>query len=159
MRQLEPRRTIVPGMPPNLRRYLPLILIAFFALLIVPTLLKKKTSSTSSAATRATLTIDAMNLIDKGEESYRTAHGAYTSHLADLLAESNRLASDLVIGLAVQLDAGSGGQSYYARVESDVLSLVRARSGTKRIANRCLILKRGSGVKCPTPTVVKSPKG
>jgi hypothetical protein len=52
-------------------------------------------------------------------------------------------------GLAVQLDAGSDGQSFYARVASDVLSVVRARSGKSLIANSCLVLKSGSGVKCP----------
>ena len=34
-------------MPPNLRRYLPLILIAFFLILILPHVLKKKTTSAS----------------------------------------------------------------------------------------------------------------
>jgi hypothetical protein len=139
--------------PPNFRRFLPLILIAVFLLFLLPTLLKKKASSGPNTATRATQTINAMKLIDKGEQTYDTAHGAYTSHLADLLTISHGLANDLVIGLAVQLDAGSGGQSYYARVESDVLSLIRARNGKKLIANTCLILKSGSGVTCP-PTAL-----
>ena len=138
-------------MPPNIRRFLPLIIVGAFLILVLPTLLKKKhTGSTSSAATRATQTIAAANLIDKGEQSYRAAHGGYTQHLADILALEPRLANNLVIGLAVQLDAGSNGQTFYSRVESDVLSLVRARNGTKLVANKCLILKSGSGVKCPT---------
>ena len=90
-----------------------------------------------------------MNLIDKGEQTYKAGHGAYTSHLADLVTLGHGLASDLALGLAVQLDAGSNGKSFYAQVESDVLSLVRARSGTKLIADSCLVIKRGSGVKCP----------
>lgn len=135
-------------MTPNFRRFLPLVLVAAFLLFLLPTLLKKKSTTGPNAATRATRTIDAMNLIDRGEQSYRTAHGAYTAHLADLLQISPKLASDLVIGLAVQLDAGSDGKSFFAQVESDVLSLVRARSGKKLIANRCLILKKGSGVAC-----------
>jgi hypothetical protein len=130
-------------MPPNLRRYLPLVLIAFFLLFLLPTLLRKKSSSGPSTSVRATQTIDAMNLIDKGEQTYRAAH------LADLVTTSRGLAKDLVIGLAVQLDAGSNGQSFVAQVESDVLSLVRARNGKKLIANSCLIVKSGSGVKCP----------
>jgi hypothetical protein len=134
--------------PPNFRRFLPLILAAVFLLVLLPNLLKK-TSSGPSASTRATQTINAMNLIDKSEQTYKKAHGTYTSHLADLLAVRHGLASDLVIGLAVQLDAGSDSQSFYARVASDVLSLVRARSGTQLIANSCLVLKSGSGVKCP----------
>jgi hypothetical protein len=136
-------------MPPNIRRFLPLILIAFFLLFLLPTLLKKNSTSGLSASARATQTINAMNLIDKGEQAYKTAHGAYTAHLADLVATSHGLAEDLVIGLAVQLDAGSSGQSFVAQVESSVLSLVRARSGKKLIADSCLIVKSGSGVKCP----------
>ncbi len=135
-------------MPPNFRRFLPLILVAVFLLVLLPNLLKK-TSSGPNASTRATQTINAMNLIDKSEQTYKMAHGSYTSHLADLLAVSHGLASDLVIGLAVQLDVGSGGQSFYARVASDVLSLVRGRSGKQRIASSCLVLKSGSGVNCP----------
>jgi competence protein ComGC len=136
-------------MPPNIRRFLPLILIAFFLLFLLPTLLKKKSTSGLSASARATQTINAMNLIDKGEQAYKTAHGSYTAHLADLVATSHGLAKDLVIGLAIQLDAGSSGQSFVAQVESSVLSLVRARSGKKMIADSCLIVKSGSGVKCP----------
>ena len=137
-------------MPPNFRRFLPLVLIGAFLLFLLPTLLKKKSATSGpSAAMRATQTIDAMNLIDRGEQSYRTAHGGYTPHLADLLPISHKLASDLVIGLAVQLDAGSDGKSFFAQVESDVIRLARARSGKKLIANSCLILKSGSGVACP----------
>jgi hypothetical protein len=90
-----------------------------------------------------------MNLIDKAEQGYKAAHRAYTSHLADLITVSRRLADDLVVGLSVQLDAGSNGQSFYAQVASDNLSLVRARDGKKLIANSCLILKSASGVTCP----------
>jgi hypothetical protein len=138
------------GVPANFQRYLPLLLIAVVLLFVLPSLLKKKSSSGTSAAARATQTINAMNLIDKGEQTYEARRGAYTSHLADLLTISHGLARDLTIGLAVQLDAGSNGRSFYAQVESDVLSLVRARSGKKLIANSCLVLKSASGVKCPT---------
>jgi hypothetical protein len=135
--------------PPNFQRFLPLILIAIVLLFVLPNLLKKKTAAGPNAGTRATQTINAMNLIDAGERSYRTAHGAYTSHLADLVGMRHGLAGDLVIGLTVQLDAGSNGQSFYAHVESDVLSVVRARRGKTLIAKSCLILKRSSGVACP----------
>ena len=137
-------------MPPNFQRFLPLVLVGVLVLFVAPSLLRKKSSSGPSASTRATQTIDAINLIDKGEQTYETGHGAYTSHLADLLTVSPGLAHDLVIGLAVQLDAGSNGETFYAQVESDVLSLVRARKGKKLIANSCLVLKKGSGVNCPT---------
>ena len=138
-------------MPPNFQRFLPLILIAALAVFVLPTVLKKHKSG-PSASTRATQTIDAMNLIDKGEQSYKAAHTRFTPHLADLLTTSARLASDLAIGLSVQLDVSTDGQTFLARVSSDNLSLVRARSGSKVTVQSCRILKSGSGVKCPAPT-------
>ncbi len=60
-------------MPPNFQRFLPLMLIAALAIFVLPTVLKKHKSG-PSASTRATQTIDAMNLIDKGEQSYKAAH-------------------------------------------------------------------------------------
>src|SRR5579884_1619112 len=84
--------TMFLGMPANLQRFLPLLLVAFLLLFLLPSLLKKKSSSASSANTRAAQTIDAMNLIDKGEQSYHTGHGSYTSHLADLVTLDPRLA-------------------------------------------------------------------
>jgi hypothetical protein len=137
-------------MPPNFRRFLPFVLIAVVFLFLVPTLFKKHTSGPSTS-TRATQTIAAMNLIDKGEQSYRAAHGRFTSHLADLLPLRKQLAADLAIGLSVQLDASTNGQSFLAQVASDVISLVRARGGNKVTAQSCLILKSGSGVACPAP--------
>ena len=137
-------------MPPNFKRFLPIVLIAVAFLFIAPTLFKKHTSGPSTS-TRATQTIDAMNLIDKGEQGYRAAQGRFTSHLADLLPLRKQLAGDLAIGVSVQLDASTNGQSFLAQVASDVLSLVRSRSGDKVIAQSCLILKSGSGVTCPPP--------
>ena len=138
-------------MPPNFQRFLPIILIALVVFFLVPSLLKKHTSSGPSAGTRATQTIDAMNLIDKGEQVYKTAHGRFTAHLADLLPLNTRLARDLAIGLGVQLDVSTNGQNFLAQVASNVLSLVRARNGGKVTAQSCLVLKSGSGVKCPAP--------
>jgi hypothetical protein len=123
--------------------------IATLLLFVLPTVLKKHKTAGSSAATVATQTINAMNLIDAAEQTYKAANGGYTPHLADLLVIKHGLAGDLVSGLLVQLDAGSARQSFFAHVESDVLSLVRARNGKKLIADTCLIVKSGSGVKCP----------
>src|SRR5216684_59204 len=137
-------------MPPNFQRFLPFVLIAVVLFFVLPARLKKHNSG-PSAGTRAAQTIDAMNLIDEGEQRYKTAHGRFTPHLADLLPLNTRLASDLAIRLGVQLDVSSNGQSFLAQVGSDVLSLVRARSDNKVTAQSCLILKSGSGVKCPAP--------
>jgi hypothetical protein len=68
-----------------------------------------------------------MNLIDKGDQGYKTVHGRFTAHLADLLPLNTRLASDLAIGLGVQLDVSANGQSFLAQVASNVLSLVPQR--------------------------------
>jgi competence protein ComGC len=99
--------------PPNFQRFLPVVLIAVVALFVVPALVKRHTSG-PSAGTRATETIDAMNLIDKGEQGYKTEHGRFTPHLADLLPLNTRLASDLAIGLGVQLDVSTNGQRFLA---------------------------------------------
>ena len=138
-------------MPPNFQRFLPIILIAALAIFVLPTVLKKHKSG-PTASTKATQAIDAMNLIDQGEQSYKAAHTRFTPHLTDLLTTSARLASDLAIGLSVQLDVSTDGQTFLARVSSDNLSLVRARSGSKVTVQSCRILKSGSGVKCPAPT-------
>jgi hypothetical protein len=134
--------------PPNIQRFLPFILIAFLLLFVLPAILKKH-SSGPNAKTRATDTIGALKLIDQGEQSFKTAHGRYTSHLADLVPGHKQLAADLAIGLDVTLDISTDGQSYLARVSSDIFSLVRARTGSKVTAKSCLVLKSGSGVDCP----------
>lgn len=136
-------------MPANFQRFLPFVLIGFVLLFVLPTLLKKKPSSEQSSKTQAAQTIDAVNLIDQAERSYRLAHGRFTSHLADLVPLQPRLATDLAIGLVVTIDAETGGQGYLQQVASSVLSLVRARSGNKVVANSCLVVKSASGVACP----------
>ena len=138
-------------MPANLQRYLPLLLIGAVLLFVLPAVFKKH-SSKPSAKTREAQTVEAMHLIDTGEQSFSTAHGRFTSHLADLLAANPRLATDLASGVAVDLDVSTDGRTVFARIASDVVSLVRVRSNRKLTANSCLILKSGSGVKCPPST-------
>ena len=135
-------------MPPNFQRFLPIVLIGALAIFVLPAVLKKH-SSTPSAKTRATQALDAMDLIDKAELGFKATHSRFTPHLADLLQANSQLANDLAIGLNVQLDVSTDGQSLLARVASDNLSLVRARSGKKITAKSCLVLKSGSGVTCP----------
>jgi hypothetical protein len=138
-------------MPPNFRRFTPILLVAALVLFVVPTLLKKHQSG-PSGSTKATQTIDAMNLIDRGERQYLTSHGRFTPHLADLLLTPNsQLAKDLAIGLDVKLDVSTDGQSFLAQVKSDTLSLVRARNAGTITAQSCVVIKSGSGVNCPTP--------
>ena len=136
--------------PPNFQRFLPLVLIGALAIFVLPGLLKKH-SSAPSASTKASSTIEAMNLIDRGEQRFKASHSRFTSHLADLVATDSRLGSDLAVGLSVQLDVSTDGRSFLARVVGENLSLLRARTAGKITAQSCLVLKSGSGVKCPPP--------
>jgi hypothetical protein len=136
--------------PPNFQRFLPVLLVIAVLVFVLPAIFRKHTSSGPSSSTRAAQTIDAMKLIDQAEQSYMLAHQRFTSHLADLVPLHKRLAGDLAIGLSVKLDASTDGQSFLAQVSSDVLSLVRVRSGNKLTAHSCLVLKSGSGVNCPS---------
>jgi hypothetical protein len=138
---------MVSPVPPEIRKFLPLIALALFAVLILPSILHGKTSGTTSAGTRAADTTAALGLIDTGEQAYKTAHSRYTERVADVLTP--RLADNLVIGLAVDLAVSTDGQTYYARVTSDVLSVLRARKGDQQIADSCVVVKSSKGVKCP----------
>lgn len=135
-------------MPANFQRLLPFALIAIVLLFVLPAVLKKHTSGTS-AGTKSSETVQATNLIDQGEVVYQAANGHYTQHIADLVSAKPGLAAALAVGVTVQLDVGSDGQSYLAQVGTDVISLVRARKGAKVTAQSCLVLKSGSGVNCP----------
>jgi hypothetical protein len=138
--------------PPNIQRFLPIILIAFLLLIVLPAILRKSSSSSGpSSSTVSTETIGAMNLVDKGEKAYRAAHHGYTSHVADLLELERPLAHDLGDGVVVVLDTSESGLTYYAHVTSTYLGLVRARTGPKQIVTSCLVVKKGSGVACPKP--------
>ena len=136
-------------MPANMKRMLPILLVMVVVLFIVPQLTKKKSSAGPNSSARATQTIDAMTLIEKGEQTFMTANGAFTAHLADLIQPGTKLAEYLATGVTVSIDAGTGGKQYVATVESDVLRLVRARGNGKMIAQSCLVLKSGGGVACP----------
>jgi hypothetical protein len=133
-----------------MRRFLPLILIAVFALFLLPTLLHRHSSGLSSKD-RAQLTIDAASRVDKAEQTYNASNGKYTSSVAELVATDPKLANDIGAGVVVTLDAGPDGSSYVAQVVSDQAELVRGRKGGKLIANTCLMLK-SSGVDCPLAT-------
>lgn len=138
-------------MPANMKRLLPIVLIMVVVLFIVPQLTKKKTASGPNAGARATQTLDALNLIDKGEQTYRAANGMFTSHLVDLLQPGSPLAGYLATGVTVRIDAGTDGKRFIAEVASDVLRVVRARGDGKVIAESCQVLKRAKGVGCPLP--------
>jgi hypothetical protein len=137
-------------MPPNIQRFLPIILIAFLLLIVVPAIFRKSSSSSGpSGSTLSTETIGAMSLVDKGELAYRAAHKSYTPHLADLLQLERPLAHDLGDGIVVSLDVSGDGKTYYGHVSSTALALIRARTGAAELVTSCFVVKSGSGVACP----------
>ena len=144
------------SLSPNLRRYLPFVLIAFFLLLVLPSLFKKSSNSTTaSSAVQSAETVKAINLVDRSEQLYQAAHGRYTAQVADLLVQESALAQDLVNGLVIQLDVSTDGRSYYALVQSPVLSILRARHDGKIAAESCVVVKSGTGVSCPASAGAK----
>lgn len=142
------RRVYGLAVPPEIRRFLPLIALGLFAVLILPSILHKSSSGTP-ASTVATGTTSALSLIDTGEQTYKAGHGRYTDKVADLLTP--KLADDLGLGILVDIGISTDGQTYYGRVTSTALSLVRARQGDKQIADSCVVVKSGKGVSCPAP--------
>ena len=139
-------------MPPEIRKFLPLIALGLFAVLILPSILHGKKSSGTSSSTLATGTRSALDSIDTGERTYKAAHGRYTDRVADVLTP--KLAENLGLGVVVDLGVSTDGQTYYGRVTSTALSLVRARQGEKQIADSCVVVKSGKGVSCPAPPAV-----
>lgn len=140
----------------DMRRFMPILLIAFAALFILPQLFRGKGgSSTLSSKDRGTMTRDAIERIDRIETKAFAADGKYTDNLTDLVVADKVLARDLTVPLTISIDLGTGGKSYLARVSSDVLSVARARAGDKVVARSCRVVKKSGGVKCPEPAVPK----
>jgi hypothetical protein len=136
----------------DMRRMLPLLLIAFALLFVLPQLFKGSKSSSLSAKDRGALTLDAIARIDRAEQQVLSSSGTYTAHLADLVARDKVLASETTIPLTVDLDVSKSGKGYVARVTSDIFSVTRARSGSSLVAQSCRELKTTTGVDCPTGT-------
>ena len=68
-----------------MRRFLPIILIAFAALFILPQLFKGGGSKTLSSKDRAIMTRDAMLRIDRAQKANFAKSGRYTDSLADFV--------------------------------------------------------------------------
>ncbi|HEX4520344.1 MAG TPA: hypothetical protein VH063_12255 [Gaiellaceae bacterium] len=144
-------------MPANLQRFLPIILLAFFLLFVVPSLLHKHSSSKGpSSEDLSNQTIATMNNVDKAEVAFRSAHGDYTSNVADLLALDHALGKAFSQGIVASVNASTDGKTYYGQVASVYLDLVRARTGNKVLVKSCLVVKSGSGVACPAPPAAKT---
>ncbi len=135
-----------------MRRYLPILILAFAALFILPQLFRHSSSKTLSAKDRGVLTLDAISRIDQAEQKAFASTGSYTSHLADLVSRDRVLASELTVPLDVTLDVSANGKSYVARATSDIFSVTRARTGAKLTDQGCREVKATSGVDCPTGT-------
>jgi hypothetical protein len=137
---------------------IPILAIGLLAVLILPQLLNRRSSSSLSNGDRATITRDALNLIDRGQGKRLAATGRYTEHIADLLPLEPRLAKDLAIGMTTEIDVSTNGKTYVAHVTSSVISLTRARTGGKVTARGCVVLKSGDGVSCPEIEKPAKPK-
>src|SRR5213078_225802 len=88
----------------DMRRCLPLILLAFAALFILPQLFKGGSSSkTLSSKDRAVMTRDAMLRIDTAQKAAFTKAGKYTDSLADLVVADKALARELTVPLTIDL--------------------------------------------------------
>ena len=135
----------------DMRRFLPIILIAFAALFILPQLFKHSSSKTLSSKDRATMTRDAMLRIDRAQKSAFAKSGKYTDSLADFVVADPVLAKELTVPLTIDLSTGAGGKSYVVTASSDVLSVARARKGAKVISSSCRTLKSRTGYTCPVP--------
>ncbi len=135
-----------------MRRYLPILLLAFAALFILPQLFNRSSSKTLSAKDRGVLTLDAIDRIDRAEQQVFASGGKYTAHLAELVSRDQVLASELTVPLDVTIDAAADGKAYVARVTSDVFSVTRARSGGTVTDRSCREVKSTAGVDCPAAT-------
>jgi hypothetical protein len=135
----------------DMRRFLPIILIAFAAIFILPQLFKHSSSKSLSSKDRSVMTRDAMLRIDKAEKAAFGAGGKYTDSLADLVANDKVLASELTVPLLIDLSTGAGGKSYVVTISSDVLAVARARKGAKVVSSSCRVLKSRTGYSCPVP--------
>jgi hypothetical protein len=135
----------------DMRRFLPIILIAFAALFILPQLFKGSGSKTLSSKDRALMTRDAMLRIDNAQKASFAKSTRYTDSLADLVVADKVLARELTVPLTIDLSTGAGGKSYVVTVSSDVLSVSRARNGAKVVASSCRKLKSRIGFDCPVP--------
>jgi hypothetical protein len=133
----------------DMRRFMPILLIAFAALFILPQLFRKSSSSTLSSKDRAAVTLAALERIDRAEVKALGADGSYTGNLADLVTADVKLVSELTVPLKVDLDVAANGKSYVVRVSSDVIAYARARNATKVTARSCRVIKSSGGVKCP----------
>jgi hypothetical protein len=137
----------------DMRRFLPIILIAFAALFILPQLFKGGGSKSLSTKNRGQLTLDAIQRIDRLEQKEFTSGGKYTDDLAQLAARDKILASELTIPLTVDLNVSGTGKSYLARVSSDIVSTVVSRTGPT-VFRSCRVLKSRTGINCPAGSAV-----
>jgi hypothetical protein len=142
--------------PANFQRFLPILLIVFLLLFILPTIFKKHSSKGLTSKELSQETIATMTRVDRLQQGLRASKKAYTGSVADLLALDHSLGKALGDGVVIALDASTNRQTYYAEVASSVISLVRARDGSKLVAKGCTVIKSASGVDCPQPPAPKT---
>ncbi len=115
----------------DMRRFLPIMLIAFAALFILPQLFRHSSSKTLSSKDRAALTLDAIERIDRAEVKPLAATGSYTRQPRRPRRRGQGARAELTVPLTVDIDVGTKGKTYLVRVSSDVISYARARNATR----------------------------
>ena len=137
-------------MSPQMRRFLPMILLVVLAFAVLPQLLGgSKGSKTLSEKDRGTLTQDAARRIDAAQAKRFTRTGRYTESLAELVAADRLLVPDLSVPLRIDLDVTPDAKTYFVQVASDVIAVTRLRTGKKLAASSCRVVKSRSKAKCP----------
>src|SRR4051812_48599296 len=137
-------------MSPQMRRFLPMILLVVLAFAVLPQILGGgKGSKGLSEKDRGTLTQDAARRIDAVQTKRFTQTGRFTESLAELVAADKLLAQELSVPLRVDLDVVPSGKTYFVQVASDVIAVTRLRTGKKIAASSCRVVKSRSKAKCP----------
>ena len=141
-----------------MRRFLPIILIAFAALFILPQLFKHGGSKTLSSKDRAVMTRDAMLRIDRAQKAAFAKTGKYTDSLADFVVTDKVLARELTVPLTIDLSTSGDDKSYVVTISSDVLSVARARKGAKVVSSSCRTLKSRHRLQVPGAAASRPPR-
>jgi hypothetical protein len=129
-----------------------LIVALFFLLFIVLSIINRKSSTSLGDSDRALRTTQALNRVMHSEATYLKQHGSYTGHIADLVAISKKIGTDLADGVVtIQVDS-SGNKTYFVQVASSVVAFNRTVQNGKVVTKTCLQLKSAGKPYCTRTT-------
>ena len=116
----------------DMRRFLPIMLIAFAALFILPQLFKGGGSKTLSSKDRGTLTRDAIHRIDQAEQKAFAAGPGSTPTTSPTSSRRQGARPRADHPADLDLTSSGTGKSYVVARLQRLLSVARARSGPTR---------------------------